>query len=418
MTQEKIFTILKKVFRNKIFIQIIISIASSVFTIVIVFFVIIYNKNSILDKIFAERNKQISEMINSEIAQDTTLLEAEKLLENNANEKVLQEEKLKEEALKNAKIVSPKSIVDIVQSANPAVVSITLYNKDRKNMGSGSGFLISSDGMILTNRHVVDAKNVEYEVTFNNGTTKNATILAMDPIYDVAILKIPSGKYTYLELGDSDKLNVGESVVAIGNALGELKNSVSVGIVSGLSRSVVANGRTGVTERLEKVIQTDAGINKGNSGGPLIDLYGKVIGVNVAIAEGSQSVSFALPINGIKDIISSVKKTGKIVRPYVGVRYVVINEALQLARDLPVAYGILVVKGDGENDFAVVPGSPAEKSGILEGDIITMIDNKTISRDEDFALIIRNKKVGDTIAIKLLRNKVEKVIYLVLGEAK
>ncbi len=150
----------------------------------------------------------------------------------------------------------------------------------------------------------------------------------------------------------------------------------------------------------------------------MIDTYGKVIGVNVATATGSQSVSFALPVNSIKSIINSVKKTGKISRPYVGVRYAVISEELKVDRDLPVGYGILVVKGSGKDDPAVIPGSPAERSGILEGDIITTIDGKTITRDEDFAYIIRTKKVGDTIIIKLLRNKVEKIIYLVLGEAK
>ncbi len=439
---QKINQKLKYFFKSKNFKYIFISILSSLATVLVIFSVIIYNKNIILDKIFQLRNQQISEMINNEIASDTTLIEAEKLLENNLNEKILNEEKLKQEALENAKKVTPKSIVDIVRKANPAVVSISLYrnipkyelvlNKntkkieqkengsERQNVGSGSGFVVSADGMIVTNRHVVDVKNVEYEIVLNNGGTQSAEVLAIDPIYDVAIMKISNSnkKYEYLELGDSDTLNVGESVIAIGNALGEFKNSVSVGIVSGLSRSVTANGRSGLVERLEKVIQTDAAINPGNSGGPLIDTYGKVIGVNVATATGSQSVSFALPVNSIKSIINSVKKTGKISRPYVGVRYVVISEELKVDRDLPVGYGILVVKGSGKDDPAVIPGSPAERSGILEGDIITTIDGKTITRDEDFAYIIRTKKVGDTIIIKLLRNKVEKIIYLVLGEAK
>ncbi|MCC6323758.1 trypsin-like peptidase domain-containing protein [Candidatus Nomurabacteria bacterium] len=432
----------KYFFKNRTFKYILTSVLSSLVTVLVIFSVIIYNKNIILDKIFQLRNEQLSEMINNEIASDTTLLNAEKLLESNASEKSLNEEKIKQEAIDNAKKVSQKSIVDIVRNANPAVVSIALYKKipkyelvlnkntkkieqkengfDRQNVGSGSGFVVSPDGMIVTNRHVVDAKNVEYEIILNNGGAQSAEILAIDPIYDVAIMKISNSnkKYEYLELGDSDKLNVGESVIAIGNALGEFKNSVSVGIVSGLSRSVTANGRSGLSERLEKVIQTDAAINPGNSGGPLIDLYGKVIGVNVATATGSQSVSFALPINSIKSIINSVKKTGKISRPYVGIRYVAITEELKVDRDLPVGYGILIVKGSGKDEFAVIPGSPAELFGILEGDIIIQVDGQTITRDEDFAYVIRNKKVGDTIMIKLLRNKTEKIIYLVLGEAK
>ncbi len=421
---------------------ILISLISSLSTLLVFVGVIFLGKNFILDKIFELRNNQISELVNNQIANDSILIEAGKLLENNSLLALENEEKLKKEELEKSKVVSPKGIVDIVRSANPAVVSITLYknypkyknvlNKDtkkieqvengteKKKAGSGSGFLISSDGMIVTNRHVVDVEGVEYEVTFNDSLSEVAEVLAIDPIYDIAIMKINSTnkKYQYLQLGDSDSLNVGESVIAIGNALGELKNSVSVGIVSGLSRSVTANGNSGNIEKLEKVIQTDAAINKGNSGGPLINLYGQVVGVNVAIAEKSQSVGFALPINGIKDVISSVKKTGKIVRPFVGVRYTVITEELKNEKDLPTDTGILVVKGSGKDDYAVAPGSPAETAGIKEGDIITEIDGKKITKDEDFALIIRNKKVGDMIAIKILRNSTEKTIYLILGQAK
>lgn len=422
---------------------IVISLVSSASTLLVFTGFILLNRNYILDKIFELRNQQISEIVNNQIASDATLLEAGKLLENNSINALENEEKLKREALEKSKQVLPKSIVDVVRSANPAVVSVTLYKqvskmsfvlnkdtntleqketgKDKQKVGSGSGFVISSDGMIVTNRHVVDIKGVEFEVTFNNGDTLKAEVMAIDPVYDVAIMKIISPvnkKYEYLELGDSDTLNLGETVIAIGNALGELKNSVSVGIVSGLSRSVTANDNSGALERLEKVIQTDAAINKGNSGGPLIDLFGKVVGVNVAIADKSQSIGFALPINGIKDVISSVKKTGKIVRPFVGIRYAVVTPELKSEMDLPVDSGILVVRGSGKDDFAVSPGSPAETAGIKEGDIITEISGKSITKDEDFALIIRNKKVGDMISIKLLRNNTEKTIYLILGQAK
>lgn len=432
----------KKVFKNKTFKYALISIVSSVATFTIIFLLIIANKNIILDKVFSLRNQQISDLVNQEIARDSTLQEASKLLENNANIALENEEKLKQEEVNKITEVLPKSIVDIVRTANPAVVAITLYkkvpnydfvlNKDtnkveqqesgttKQKAGSGSGFIVSADGTIVTNRHVVDIKNVEYEITLNTGAVYKADVLDIDPVYDVAVLKINSAvkrSYSYLKLGDSDKINVGESVIAIGNALGELKNSVSVGIVSGLSRSVNASGN-GLTEKLEQVIQTDAAINKGNSGGPLINLYGEVIGVNVATAVGSQSVSFALPINSIKDVISSVQKTGKISRPFVGIRYSVITKELQLDRDLPVSSGILIVKGSGEDSFAVMPGSPAEKAGIREGDIITQINNQMITKDADFALLIRNKKVGDVMSMKILRNGVEVYAYVVLGEAK
>lgn len=422
---------------------IVISTISSLSTLFVFVGLVLLNRNFILDKIFELRNQQISDIVNNQIANDSVLIEAGKLLENNSIMALENEEKLKQEELEKSKQISPKSIVDIVRTANPAVVAITLYkdqpkyknilNKEtkkieqiengteRKKVGSGSGFLISSDGLIVTNRHVVDTKDVDYEVTFNNGDVQKSEVLAIDPIYDVAIMKISfssNKKYPYLELGDSDVLNVGESVIAIGNALGELKNSVSVGIVSGLSRSVTANGNAGLVEKLEKVIQTDAAINKGNSGGPLIDLYGKVVGVNVAIADKSQSIGFALPINSIKDVISSVKKTGKIVRPFVGVRYAVITEELKLAKDLPVDSGILIVAGSGKEDWAISPGSPAETAGLKEGDIITEIAGKKITKDEDFALIIRNKKVGDMISIKFLRNNVEQTVFLILGQAK
>lgn len=431
-----------KLFKNKSLKYALISIISSLVTFLIIFLLILLNKNLILDKVFTLRNQQITDLVNKEISQDFALQEATKLLEDNANFLRANEEKLKQDEINKANEIIPKSIVEIVKSANPAVVAITLYkqvpnydfilNKDtqkieqvengttKQKSGSGSGFIVSADGTIVTNRHVVDVKDVDYEVTLNTGAVYKAEVLDIDPVYDVAILKISSNvskSYSYLKLGDSDKINVGESVIAIGNALGELKNSVSVGIVSGLSRSVSASGN-GVTEKLEQVIQTDAAINKGNSGGPLINMYGEVIGVNVAMAVGSQSVSFALPINSIKDVISSVQKTGKISRPFIGIRYTVITKELQLKRDLPVSSGILIVKGSGEDEFAIMPGSPAEKAGIREGDIITQINNQTITKDEDFALIVRNKKVGDIISMKILRKGVEVYTYVVLGEAK
>lgn len=232
---------------------------------------------------------------------------------------------------------------------------------ERKQIGSGSGFLISPDGMIVTNKHVVADTNAIYEVQLNNGKKYTAKVLARDGVLDVALVKINASDLPYLNLADSDTLDVGETVIAIGNALGEFKNTVSVGVVSGLSRSVVAGNGMGQSERLDKVIQTDAAINPGNSGGPLLNIHGDVIGINVAVVQGSSNVGFALPINSVKSAINSVKSTGKIVRPYVGVRYIPVNADIKAKNNLSVDYGVLVQRGTNQADLAVVPGSPADK---------------------------------------------------------
>ena len=353
---------------------------------------------------------------------------------------------------------SQETVVDVVKQANPAVVSITIseqvpnctvtYNQDpnsqqfqdlfginipgfsvptqtcngttSQDVGGGSGFIISQDGLIVTNRHVVEATNATYTVYLNNGKKYIAKVLARDPVLDVALIKItlPVGITTpYLALGDSDTLQVGQSVVAIGNALGQFKNSVSVGVVSGLSRSITA-GDGSSSENLDKVIQTDAAINPGNSGGPLLDLSGNVIGINVAVVQGSESIGFALPINSVKADINSVKKTGVIVRPYIGIRYIPITAELQTANNLPVNYGILVQGGTTTADsLAVIPGSPADKAGIVANDIITAINGQKITSDNDFANIIRGKKVGDTITLQVISKGVTKTVNVTLAQA-
>src|ERR1035437_10464521 len=271
------------------------------------------------------------------------------------------------------------TVLTAVKKARPAVVSIVVSKQvpnstQKQELGSGSGFLISSDGMIVTNRHVVERTDVDYTVLLNNGKEYVATVIAKDSILDVAIIKIVANNLPYLTLGDSDKLEVGQSVVAIGNALGEFKNTVSSGVVSGLSRSLTATGSGGFQEFLYKVIQTDAAINLGNSGGPLLNLKGDVVGINVAIAQGSSNVGFSLPINSVKSVIDQVRKTGKISRPYVGVRYVNVTEDLKDKLNLSVDYGILVQRGATSADVAVIPGSPADKAGIIENDIILSVN--------------------------------------------
>src|SRR3990167_6154360 len=248
-------------------------------------------------------------------------------------------------------------VVDAVKKTNPAVVAIVISKEvpkyevyinpnqkknpleelfpgfnfgavpeyrqngtEEKEIGGGSGFFVSNDGLIVTNKHVVNDATAIYTVYTNDGKRHAAEVVDRDPIFDIAFLKINSFAYSHLPLGNSDSLFLGQSVIAIGNALGEFKNTVSVGVISGLSRSVSAGDSTGQVELLDHVIQTDAAINPGNSGGPLLDLSGRVIGVNVAVVQGSQGIGFALPVNSVKGAIESVKTTGKIVRPYLGVR--------------------------------------------------------------------------------------------------
>ena len=289
---------------------------------------------------------------------------------------------------------------------------------EKKDIGGGSGFLVSSDGLIVTNKHVVDQKDVEYTVFTNDGKKHVATVVARDPVLDIALIKITGSGFTFLSLGDSDSLEIGQSVIAIGNALGEFKNTVSVGVVSGLSRSVTAGDSLGNTELLDHVIQTDAAINPGNSGGPLLDLSGRVIGVNVAVAQGSQSIGFALPINSVKGAIDSVKSTGKIVRPFLGVRYVAINVEMKDKNNLTVDYGILVKAGAAASDLAVIPGSPADKAGIIENDIILEIDGVKLDDKANLSTIVRQKKVGDVISLKILHKGVEKTMKVTLEAAK
>lgn len=361
-------------------------------------------------------------------------------------------ENLSEKIIEKTSIFTQEGfVIDAVKKTNPAVVSIviskqvpkyeTYYDNnnpfedifpgfnfavpqyrqngtEKKEVGGGSGFLVSSDGLIVTNKHVVSDKTAEYTVFMNDGKKYSATVVARDSVLDIALIRISGISFPYLSLGNSDKLEVGQSVIAIGNALAEYRNTVSVGVVSGLARSVVAGDGSGKSELLDKVIQTDAAINPGNSGGPLLNLHGQVIGVNVAIVSGSQNIGFALPINSIKSVIESVKQTGKIVRPYVGIRYVQITESLKTKNNLSVDYGILVQKGETKDEIAVVPGSPADKAGILENDIILSIDGQKLDTDTSFASIIRNKKVGQSITLRVLSKGAEKTVNLILDAYK
>jgi serine protease Do len=281
---------------------------------------------------------------------------------------------------------------------------------EKKEIGGGSGFLVSADGFIVTNKHVVLDEEAEYTVLLNDGRRFQAVVLGRDPVNDLAILKIDpatpekgekTDKLPFLGLGDSAGLKVGQTVIAIGNSLGEFQNTVSKGIVSGLRRNITAGNGTGQAEALTELIQTDAAINQGNSGGPLLNLKGEVVGINVAVAAGAQNVGFALSANSLKPVIESVKRDGQIVRPFIGVRYILNSEELAKANNLPYVWGALVQRGETPTDLAVIPGSPADKAGIKENDLLLEINGKKIGSDFTLGSAILDKQPGDKLQVKL-----------------
>jgi serine protease Do len=298
---------------------------------------------------------------------------------------------------------------------------------ERQEVSAGTGFVVSSDGLIITNKHVVSDEEADYTVISNDGEKYEAEVLARDPLQDLAVLKIdnPKGEeaLSSLRLGDSDSLKQGQSVIAIGNALGEFQNTVSVGVISGLRRTVVASSGFGQSETLEEVIQTDTAINPGNSGGPLLNLSGEVVGINVARAS-AENIGFAIPINAAKKDIEDVEQSGKITYPFLGIRYVMISDELVERNDLEVDYGALVLRGETREDLAVIPGSAADKAGIVENDIILEIKLSTssgqawvkITQENPLAKEIQKYRVGDTITLKILSKGKEKEVQATLGE--
>ena len=283
-----------------------------------------------------------------------------------------------------------------------------------QEIGGGSGFIVSSDGLIVTNKHVVYDKKASYTVLTNDGKKYDAAVLARDPNRDIAVIKIPAVDLPVVSLGDSDGLKLGQTAIAIGNALGEFRNTVSMGVISGLSRNVTASGSGVGTEKLEGLLQTDAAINEGNSGGPLLNLRGEVIGVNVAMVSGAQSIGFSIPINQVKKAIESVKSTGRIISPYLGVRYLIINSDLAKKEKLSVENGILVRGGSSEP--AILKNSPAEKAGIKAEDIITEVNGEKITQDKSLNSLLQKYSVGDKLTIKIIRNGKELDLNVTLEE--
>jgi serine protease Do len=289
---------------------------------------------------------------------------------------------------------------------------------EEREVGGGTAFFVSDDGLLVTNKHVVSDPEATYTVLLNDGRKVEAKVLTRDPSFDIALLQatLPEGEMAaFLEFGNSGSVKLGQMVIVIGNALGEFRNTVSVGVVSGLSRSITAGGG-GEAELLEKVIQTDAAINRGNSGGPLLDLSGNVIGVSTAVAAGAENIGFAIPIDDVRSAVASYRENGRIVRPYLGVRYIPITPALREKNNIMVENGVLIVRGEDETELAVMPGSPADKAGLRENDIITEMNGTAITPERSLRSFIRSRKPGDKLSLKVLRQGKEIEIEVVLEE--
>ncbi len=286
-------------------------------------------------------------------------------------------------------------------------------------IGGGSGFIVAASGIILTNKHVISDTNAEYTVIMNDGERFPAEILSRDPINDVAILKMQSEKrLPFIKLGDAAGLELGESVIAIGNALGIFKNTVSLGIVSGLSRAISAQADPDATpQEMRGLIQTDAAINPGNSGGPLVNLKGLAVGVNAAIVFGAQNIGFAIPINAARRDLDDIKKFGRIRRPLLGLRYMMIDEKLKDKMGLPVSYGAFVI-GEGPNDPGVIPGSPAEIAGLKEKDLVLEFNAKRLDREHPIQDFLENMNVGEEVELLVSREGRQFKVKTMLVERK
>ena len=290
--------------------------------------------------------------------------------------------------------------------------------KEATKIGGGSGFIVSSNGYVITSQHVVADPEADYTVIVEPTKKYEAKVLARDPINDIAILKINDGNLPYLELGDSGAIELGEEVIAVGNALGEFHDTISFGIVSGLSRYIQAtNHFTQQAERLRGLIQTDAAINPGNSGGPLINMEGKVIGVNTAMVMDAQNIGFAIQINYAKIDLDEVKKYGKIKVPFLGIRYILLTKDIAEKNKLSVNYGALIVR-ETLGESAVVKNSAAERAGFKEFDIILKAKDEKITIENSLSHILQKCKIGEEIELEILREGKEMKIKVGLEEKK
>lgn len=318
------------------------------------------------------------------------------------------------------------AVIEVVEKASPAVVSIVVrevvFNPFSgplsQDASIGTGFIVDGSGIVFTNRHVV-SQDAEYTVVSSDGRSFNVKSIAKDPLNDFAVLTIdpndnpPAGGGTSdlpaISLGDSDLLKVGQTVIAIGNALGRFSNTVTKGVVSALDRGLTASsGFFGSqTTYLEDVIQTDAALNPGNSGGPLVNLSGQVIGINVAVTSGAENIGFSIPINTVKAALSDFKVYGRIRRPFLGVEYVMVTEDISKLQRLP--QGAFIKR--------IVSDSPANSAGLKVGDVITKFAGEDINEDNGLSRVIRKHQVGDRVSLEVDREGKTIALEAALGEA-
>ena len=321
------------------------------------------------------------------------------------------------------KIVSSQSdlIAGIAKDVSPSVVSINVQSKAQSTAfdqwlggsiggstseSAGTGIVISSDGVVVTNKHVIPENTTSVTITMSDGKQyEDVKVLARDPRsnVDIAFLKINGAKdLKPAKVGDSSKMQVGDAVVAIGYALGEFENTVTSGIISGLGRPITAGDGVTSTESLTNLFQTDAAINPGNSGGPLVNMNGEVIGINTAVAGNAQNIGFSIPVNDVKTQIASILDKGKLEVPYMGVRYVVLNKAIKEQFELSTDTGAWLKATNATQ--AVINGSPADKAGLKEGDIITKVNGEVVDTENQLASRLSKYGVGDTVEITYVRD--------------
>lgn len=329
------------------------------------------------------------------------------------------------------KIVTSQSqlISQIAKTVGPSVVSVNVnisnpsssqggfglfgFSQPEQEQAAGTGIIISSGGLIVTNRHVVPAGTTSVSVTLSDGTElKNVSVVGRtndNDSLDVAFLKINDAqghKLTPAVIGDSSAVQVGDAVVAIGNALGQFQNTVTSGIISGYGRSVQAgngSGNSSSAENLDDLFQTDAAINEGNSGGPLVNMNGQVIGINTAIAGGAQNIGFAIPINDLRGLISQVLQTGKFSRPYLGVRYIPLTADVANEYNLTVQNGAFIAPSSDPTNPSVISGSPADQAGLQTNDIITAVGSAAIDQTHSLTSLLDQHQPGDKITLSVLR---------------
>lgn len=311
-------------------------------------------------------------------------------------------------------------VADVAKKVSSSVVSVitesqaSLGFRTYTQQGAGTGVVITKDGLVLTNKHVVSGASSVKVISADGTEYSDVKVVGTDPANDIAFLKV-SGvtNFSPATMGDSSKVEVGQKVIAIGNALGQYQTSVTSGIISGLGRPIVAGDSSGVSsESLNNLIQTDAAINPGNSGGPLVNLSGEVIGINTAVDQQAEGIGFAIPINDARGLINSVTKNGKVERAYLGVSHMAITPDVKKYYKLNESTGAYIVNEDGP---AVASGSPAEKAGLKSGDVIVSLGGVTIDAKHPLMSVISQRAPGETLPVVYMRDGKKESVNVTLG---